>query len=194
MIDRRDTEALDCAQVEQEQVAALYGESSERERELLASHLRGCLTCTAQGEELTRVRDLLGGEAENETAPGWLRARVNQRIRAANALVPAQLNWLAPSASALAHREATLVVASLSVLALFLGTFAMSLGEGTAVLLTLLPQTLPSTLPLPQTPAAWGLVNLLLGCAMGAFASLLAFPLLLDNQAGSAPFRTGEVL
>jgi hypothetical protein len=187
----------------------IYGDGSAREIALATAHLHDCPGCAAQQEELVRARELLGATAvdcEAAAAPDWLRERVHRRLTAAAlaASAPVAPPPVVPAASAAPVRHTSretklLVIASLSLFALMLGTAAMHLsGEG-AALLAQLSAAWPAiqhliSVPLSWTwsPAAWGVANLLLGSLFGALASLFALPLLLREQHTFARHPTGE--
>ena len=173
---------IDCDQAARLQVDALYGEGGAAARNTLDAHLRGCPACAAMGEEIAVGKRYLGERSEILYAPIWLGARVHLVIAGS---VPKEDT---PRSRPRETVDPVLVVASLSLLALLLGAFALSLGESTAFVLDLLPRTISP----PRSPASWGLINLILGCALGAFASLLACPLLLHDPAGNPPFGSAK--
>jgi len=109
---------MECSEIEKRLSALVDGEIIEPERILIEEHLKSCLNCQKEAENLSRVSDCLNSLTEVEVAPYFL-PRLKRRIKEEETRQVVRLPFFG-----WAKRVAVPVgIAALFVIAIFGGNF-----------------------------------------------------------------------
>lgn len=183
--DRPEPIPPQCETARRAWVTGLYGEDGGGR----PAHLDRCEACANLTSGLAPAA--LGRDDEEPTP--WLAPRVWAAVERLPASPPAAVPVPVPFDGVRPTRPSRLSprpprwesAAALGVCALALGSLALEVGDSSAVLLELLPPTLPR----PVSPASWGVLNLALAGLVGAVGALVSLPILV---AGTPRHAGGE--